>query len=152
MDDHMQNVPKKSRSFLIPAIMIVIAIVIIAVITGLWATRSFGVQGPRPAPPRFIRYDFQFFYTLETIISVVNTTLSIILLLMYINIYRKTQSQFTIGLIIFSVVLLLQAFVSLPLLHRAFGFYEFGLGPFVLLPDLFTCVALAVLLYLTFEY
>jgi len=150
LDDHMQ---KKTRSFLIPATMIVIAIVIIAVITTLWATSAFRLPFEhRPPPPATIRGDYQLFYTLQTVVSVVNTTLSLILLLVYINIYRKTQSEFTIGLIIFSVVLLLQAFVSLPLLHRAFGFYDFGLGPFVLLPDLFTCLALAVLLYLTFEY
>jgi hypothetical protein len=151
MDHDMQ---KKTRSFLIPAIMIVIAIVIIAVITALWATSAFRLPFERrpPPPTTFIRGDYELFYTLQTVVSVVNTTLSLILLLVYINIYRKTQSEFTIGLIIFSLVLLLQAFVSIPLLHRAFGFYEFGLGPFVLLPDLFTCLALAVLLYLTFEY
>jgi hypothetical protein len=135
--------------------MIVIAIVIIAILTTLWATsREFAPSpfGPRPRPPTNIRGDIQLYYTLETVVSVVNVTLSIILLLMYISIYRKTQSQFTIGLIIFSVVLLLHAFVSIPLLHQAFGFYEFGLGPFAMLPDLFTCLALAVLLYLTFKY
>jgi hypothetical protein len=150
MDHNMQ---KKTRSFLIPAVMIVIAVVIIAVITALWATSAFRLPFARRTPPTtFVRGDFELFYTLQTVVSVVNTTLSIILLLVYVNIYRKTHSEFTIGLIIFSAVLLLQAFVSLPLLHRAFGFYDFGLGPFVLLPDLFTCVALAVLLYLTFEY
>jgi len=150
LDNQMQ---KKTRSFLIPATMIVIAIVIIAVITALWATSAFRLPFERrPPPPVAIRGDYQLFYTLQTVVSVVNTTLSLILLLVYINIYRKTQSQFTIGLIIFSLVLLLQGFVSIPLLHRAFGFYDFGLGPFVLLPDLFTCLALAVLLYLTFEY
>jgi hypothetical protein len=71
---------------------------------------------------------------------------------MYINIYRKTRSEFTIGLIIFSTVLLLHAFVSIPLTHGVFGFYDFGLGPFAMLPDLFTCLALGVLLYLTFKY
>jgi hypothetical protein len=70
----------------------------------------------------------------------------------YVSIFRKTESEFTIRLIIFSAVFLLQAFVSIPLLHGAFGFYDFGPGPFVLLPDLFTCLALAVLLYLTFRY
>ena len=147
------DMQKKTRSFLIPAIMIVIAVVIIAVLTTLWATSAFRVPFQRrPPPPPGIRGDYELFYSLQTAVSVVNVTLSLILLLVYVNIYRKTQSEFTIGLIIFSVVLLLQAFVSIPLLHGAFGFYEFGLGPFVLLPDLFTCVALAVLLYLTFEY
>lgn len=68
------------------------------------------------------------------------------------GIHRKTQSEFTIGLIIFSMVLLLYALASNPLLHRAFGFRAFGLGPFAMLPDLFTCVALSVLLYLTVKY
>jgi len=34
----------------------------------------------------------------------------------------------------------------------AFGFRPFGLGPFALLPDLFTFGALAVLLYLSIKY
>ena len=148
------DMEKKKRSFLIPATMIVIVVIIIAVITALWATSAFRAPFERrPPPPNLpIRGDYELFYTLQTVVSVVNTTLSIILLLVYVNIYRKTQSEFTIGLIIFSAVLLLQAFVSIPLLHGAFGFYAFGLGPFALLPDLFTCLALAVLLYLTFEY
>lgn len=151
MNHYMQ---KKTRTFLIPATMIVIAVVIIAIITALWATSTIEPPfGRRPPPPEiYIRGDIELFYTLETVVSVVNVTLSIILLLMYVNIYRKTQSEFTIGLIIFSAVLLLHAFVSIPMLHQVFGFYEFGLGPFAMLPDLFTCLALAVLLYLTFKY
>ena len=147
---------KKTRTFLIPATMIVIVIVIIAVLTALWATSRIEFVpspfGPRPQPPGYIRGDIELYYTLETVVSVVNVTLSIILLLMYVNIYRKTQSEFTIGLIIFSAVLLLHAFVSIPMLHQAFGFYEFGLGPFAMLPDLFTCSALIVLLYLSVKY
>jgi hypothetical protein len=73
-------------------------------------------------------------------------------LLTYVSIYRKTRSEFTIGLIIFSMVLLLNALTSNPLVIWAFGFRPFGLGPFAMLPDLFTFVALAVLLYLTTKY
>jgi hypothetical protein len=53
---------------------------------------------------------------------------------------------------VFSLVLLLYALSSNPLLQWVFGFRAFGLGPFAMLPDLFTFVALAVLLYLTFRY
>ena len=152
MDVDMQ---KKTRTSLVLATLIVIAVVVIAVLAALWATSPAGFGPPferRPPPPAYIRGDIELFYTLQTVVSVVNVTLSIILLLMYVSIYRKTQSEFTIGLIIFSAVLLLHAFVSIPLLHRVFGFYEFGLGPFAVLPDLFTCLALIVLLYLTFKY
>jgi hypothetical protein len=73
-------------------------------------------------------------------------------MLIYIAIYRKTKSEFTVGLIIFSMILLLYTLTSNPMMHWIFGFRAFGLGPFAMLPDLFTCVALAVLLYLTVKY
>jgi hypothetical protein len=47
--------------------------------------------------------------------------------------------------------LLLNALVSNPLLQFGFGFRAFGLGPFAMLPDLFTFFALVVLLYLTLK-
>jgi len=135
--------------------LVVVSIIVVAVLATLWATSTIWLPHPfeRPPPPPFEnRADIQLFYTIETIISVINLTLSAILLLMYISIYRKTQSEFTIGLIILSAVLLLHSFSSIPLVHRIFGFYESGLGPFAMLPDLFTCAALAVLLYLTLKY
>lgn len=103
-------------------------------------------------PYRPVRGDIELYYTVKTVISTINVTLLIFLLTTYISIYRETRSEFTIGLMIFSMVLLLYALVSNPLVHWIFGFRALGLGPFAMLPDLFACVALAVLLYLTFEY
>ena len=70
----------------------------------------------------------------------------------YVGIYLKTKSEFTIGLVIFSTVIFLNALVSNPFVIWAFGFRAFGLGPFALLPDLFTFGALVVLLYLSAKY
>lgn len=116
----------------------------------LWEARRY------PWPPGGMDYlrreDIELYYAIKTVISTINATLLIFLLITYIGIYRKTQSEFTIGLIIFSMVLLLYALASNPLVHWAFGFRAFGLGPFAMLPDLFTCAALAVLLYLTVKY
>jgi hypothetical protein len=144
---------KSVRNGLILATLIVI---VVAVWAALWAESVSWFPrnpfGPRPLPPSRNGFDIQLFYTMETVVSAVNVTLSIILLLMYVSIFRKTRSEFTIGLMIFSAVFLLHALVSFPLLHQAFGFYPIGLGPFAVLPDLFTCLALAVLLYLTFKY
>ena len=75
-----------------------------------------------------------------------------VLVFIYINIYNKTKSEFTIGLIILSTVLLLNAITSNPWVYRMFGFRAYGLGPFAMLPELFTCIALSVLLYLTLKY
>jgi len=147
MNSHMN---KSLRNWIV-----LIIIIAVAVFAALWATSTewfprFPFE-ERPLPLEN-RADIELFYTVETIVSVINVTLSAFLLLMYINIYRKTRSEFTIGLIIFSTVLLLHAFVAIPLVQRAFGFAQSGLGPFAMLPDLFTCAALAILLYLTFKY
>jgi hypothetical protein len=133
-------------------ILTTLIVVVVAIWAALWAESVSWFPrnpfGPRPLPRGNIRGDIELFYTVETVVSAVNVTLSAILLLMYVSIYRRTRSEFTIGLIIFSAVLLLHAFVSFPLLSRAFGFYPIGLGPFAM----FTCLALGVLLYLTFKY
>jgi len=100
-----------------------------------------------PPPPG----DIELFYTIKTVISTVNVTLVTILLFTYIDVYWKTKSEFTVGLIIFSLVLLLYTVTSNPILQRVFGFVAFGLGPFAMLPDLFACIALSVLLYLSFR-
>ena len=105
-----------------------------------------------PSSQHEIPEDIEFFYTAETVVSTINVTLSIFLLLTYVSIYLKTRSEFTIGLTIFSAVFLMNALASNPFIIRAFGFRPIGLGPFALLPDLFTLGALAVLLYLSVKY
>jgi len=96
--------------------------------------------------------DIELYYTVQTVISTINATLLVFLLITYVDMYMRTKSEFTIGLVIFSMVLLFYALASNPLVHWIFGFRAFGLGPFAMLPDLFTCVALIVLLYLTVKY
>jgi hypothetical protein len=102
---------------------------------------------------RYLSYrgDIELFYKVKTMLSTVNATLLVFLLVAYIDIYKKLQSEFTIGLILFSLILLLYAISSNPLLQWLFGYRAFGLGPFAMLPDLFTSLALAVLLYLTMK-
>ena len=112
--------------------------------------------GPGPFTPRPVytppRGDIELYYTVKVVLTTINAALLIFLFSAYLGMYRKMKSHFTIGLMVFSVVLLLYALSSNPLLHGVFGFRAFGLGPFAMLPDLFTCVALAVLVYLTFRY
>jgi hypothetical protein len=96
--------------------------------------------------------DIELYYTVKAVLTTINAALLIFLFSTYLGMYRKIKSDFTIGLMVFSIVLLLYALSSNPLLQWMFGFRAFGLGPFAMLPDLFTCVALGVLLYLTFRY
>lgn len=107
----------------------------------------------RPSPPPFpIHGDWELFYSLKTILSTINALLLLVLTVTYLDMYRKTHSELIIGLVVFSFVLLFYALVSNPILIRLFGFRLFGLGPFAMLPDLFTLIALSILLYLTFRY
>jgi len=136
--------------------LILAVLVAVVLLATVWATTVKPIT-PLPWEPRHFPYDriqgdLELFYTAKTIISSVNITLLVILLIAYLNIYRKTQSEFTLGLIIFSTALLLYAIASNPIVQLAFGFYAFGLGPFAMLPDLFTCIASAMLLYLTIKY
>ncbi|MDI9644780.1 MAG: hypothetical protein QFX35_06140, partial [Candidatus Verstraetearchaeota archaeon] len=86
------------------------------------------------------------------VVSTVNLVLLLFLLGTYIGIYTKTKSSFTVGLILLSMVLLMNAVSSNPLVIWAFGFRLIGLGPFAVLPDLFTLGALLVLIYYVLKY
>jgi magnesium-transporting ATPase (P-type) len=135
--------------------LILTALIAVAVLATLWAT--FTVWFPsypfRPEPgERAPGLDIQLFYSIEAIVSTINVTLAIFLLATYVSIYEKTKSEFTIGLALFSGIFLLNAIASNPFVILAFGYRPIGLGPFAMLSDLFTLVALAVLLYLSVKY
>lgn len=98
------------------------------------------------------RGDLEFFYTAKAVASTVNVALLFFLLVSYVDIYSRTKSEFTLGLILFSLILLLYALVSNPIVQASFGFRAVGLGPFALLPDLFSAIALSMLLYMTIRY
>lgn len=137
--------------------LVLLVVAAVAILSGFWAT-SYEQRAPpfepRPWPPfptERMREDLELFYTIKTIVSSVNVTLLVILLITYIGIYRKTRSEFTVGLMLFSLVLFLYAMASNPIVQVAFGYRAFGLGPFAMLPDIFSLIALTVLLYLTFK-
>ncbi len=133
--------------------VIFITLIAVALLATFWATINlplppFGEREPfEPIPG-----DIELYYTITTVVSTINVVLLLILLITYSDMYVKTKSEFLIGLMIFSLVLLLNALTSNPLITQIFGFRAAGLGPFALLPDLFVFVALVILLYLTFKY
>jgi hypothetical protein len=139
--------------------LIAVLIIVVGILAALWATTvepSMPLLEPRPfpLPPDRLSFrgDLELFYTAKTVISSINMTLVIFLLGTYVSLYRKTKSEFVIGLIVFALILLLYTLVSNPIVIYLFGFQPYGLGPFAMLPDLFTLLALGVLLYLTLKY
>ena len=137
---------------LILTVIIVVAIIIfVSTFLALKNNSPAFLWRPRPVNPS-IMGDIEVYYTLKTIISSVNTTLLVILLTVYIDLYSKTKSEFTLGLMIFSMALLFYAVSSNPMFQMVFGFQALGLGPFAMLPDLFSFVAVTVLTYLSLKY
>jgi len=136
--------------------IIILVVVLVGILAAIWAESTlfpqFSPFGPPPFLPGAYRFDFEFFYIAQTVVSSIDVALSIILLALYISIYEKTRSSFTIGLVIFSAVFLLDSIASDPLVIRLFGYRPTGLGPFALLPALFGFGALLVLLYLSAKY
>ncbi|MDI9609654.1 MAG: hypothetical protein QFX34_05170 [Candidatus Verstraetearchaeota archaeon] len=123
-----------------------------ATLAASWASLTFmPLFFPRdlhvPVP-----WDLELFYMMKAVVSTVNLVLLLFLLGTYIGIYTKTKSSFTVGLILLSMVLLMNAVSSNPLVIWAFGFRLIGLGPFAVLPDLFTLGALLVLIYYVLKY
>jgi len=87
----------------------------------------------------------------------------LVLLVSYIEIYRKIKSNFTLGLIIFTIALLLQSVTRAVLLllilanEPTMKDYPFivnllGYNPlYIIIPDALEFMALSVLLYFTRE-
>ena len=130
---------------------------VLALLAWLWAVTHLPfpppslMMPPRP-PPGGVPGDMELYYVLSTVFSTLNVTLLVSLLALYAEIYLKQKVEFTLWLIIFSTVLLLYALTSNPIIQWIFGFRPFGLGPFAVLPDVFTLAALVILLYLTIKY
>ena len=135
----------------------VAAAIAVALLAWFWASTHLPfpppspMQPPRP-PPEGIPGDIGLYYILDTVFSTVNATLLVFLLALYAEIYLKRKVEFTLWLVIFCIVLLLDALTSNPILQWVFGFRPSGLGPFAMLPDIFTFAALTILLYLTLNY
>ena len=127
-----------------------LVIVVLMALLSFWAAAS--IPPPPPGPPDQVSGEMQFYYTVNTIVSTINATLSIFLLAAYVELCKKTPSGFTLALIIVSTALLLNALAFNPYILWVFHFRGSGLGPFAVLPGLFTSITLVALLYLAFRY
>lgn len=110
------------------------------------------IAAAQPMLPPGMRGDYPMYYTVKSVLSTLNTILLLILLAIYVSAYRETRSEFLVGLIIFDLAMLFYAVSSNPFVQAHFGFRAVGLGPFAMLPDLFSLTAVIVLLVHAFRY
>jgi tellurite resistance protein TehA-like permease len=88
---------------------------------------------------------------LKTVISFINLGLIIPLFLIYLGIYRKMRSSFTLGLMAVIFALGMYAVTSNPLLIGLLGGRTGDIGIFQIIPDLCTTVALIILVRISLE-
>jgi hypothetical protein len=119
--------------------------------------KDFDGNFSRPSPEEFRdeiekgKENFETYVTIKSAVTLINIVIAVILIGMYLKIYREVKSDFTIGLIVVMFALLLYAITSNPFIQYLFTYRAFGQGPFILLPDIFATVALSVLLYLSLK-
>ena len=114
---------------------------------------------PNGRPPRFwdidpenwerLREQLPLYFTVKSVFATISSILLVVLMVVYVGIYRKTGTSFSLGLVIFSGAFLLYTISSNPFLHQILGFRRVGFGPLMILPEVFTCIASAILLYLS---
>jgi hypothetical protein len=84
----------------------------------------------------------------EVFFSTFNSVLLVVMVSVYVRLYRDLPNKYTVSLLLLGVSLLLFALTAHPLLHVLFGFVPtVSVGPFTFLPDLFVSVAAIVLFY-----
>ncbi len=150
MENQMTN---KGNNRLVLTLLLIAMLALVAVLAAFWfiSINQSGLQQIR-TPPGFIAGDLEYFYVAFAVLSMLNIALLVLLISVYIDIYRKTKSPFTVGLVIFAVVFLIKDLTDSPLITSMLGFRAYGLGPFAFIPSLLEFFALTVLLYLSIKY
>lgn len=117
-------------------------------------------QPDRPRPPPWgwdftpedwerLRVLVPLYLTVKSVISTVSSVLLLVIFVMQIDIYRRTGARFSLGLVLFSASLLLYTIFANPFLHNLVGFRRIGFGPMLIIPDVLTLIASAILIYLS---
>jgi len=127
-------------SIILVTVMVGVIAYYIASQTGY--TMGHGMGENRPG-------DYRIYYEIKAVLASVNAFLLITLSSIYWKVYSDTGLEFSLGLVIFSIALLLYALTSNPLLIGVAGYRASGLGPFAMLPDFFTCIASFTLIYIS---
>jgi hypothetical protein len=146
----------RSRKIGILLALLLALAVLLAVVLSSYRTSQFGSHEPgSPFSPRgqgTFPGDLELYYTFRTVLSTINIVLTALLIFNYVGIYRKTRSDFTLGLLLFAGCLLVKDITLNPVIIGLGGFGLYGLGPFAFIPDLFETTALLVLFYLSVKY
>jgi len=115
----------------------------IALLVALFTT--IPSHGP---PSRALSSQVELLIRMGVFFTTLNLVLLVVLLAIYVQLYRDLPNKYTASLLVLSLALFLYAFSSNPLVHNIFGFRPRpNIGAFVFIPDFFIGLAILVLLY-----
>ena len=126
------------------------AVILGLVLSGILLELYRGAHFPFPVPPDYLPV-YAFMMTLKTVVGFVNVGLIFLMLGIYVDLYRKIRTNFTAGLLLLLLVLLMNALTSNPLLFLRLEGPVVSQGIGFIIPDLFSTIALSVLFYLSLE-
>jgi hypothetical protein len=153
-----ENEKKMQKTPWVPIAIVGLLVVIIIVLIGPMNTLNSIFSNPgRPFLERLTPQQLEeisnllvFYIKGRTVLALINTGLLLYLIALYVSIYRETKSNFSLCLVLFSATLLLYSVTSNPILIWLNGFQEANiLNIFNFLPDIFTTLASAILIYLS---
>ena len=131
-------------------ISVILAIISGVILSGLMLEHFTGSEFPFPIPAEYLPA-LKVVMTFKTVISFVNGALILLMLGIYIDLYRKIRTNFTAGLLLLIIVLLMNAMSSNPLIFLRFDGAIFGPSMVLIIPDILSTIALSVLFYLSLE-
>ena len=103
-----------------------------------------------PATLEKLERNIENYITFRIILSGINMILYGYILFVYTTIYRETSSKFSLALMALSAVLLIYAISSNPLtLQLLRGSEPIWFNVFNVIPDIFSSIAAAIMIYLT---
>jgi hypothetical protein len=140
-----------------PLAIIGLLVVILVVLIGPLNTLAFVQSQDRPLLERLtpeqlmeISNMLAIYIKGRTILAVINMGLLLYLMFLYGGIYRETKSNFSLCLLLLSITLFLYAITSNPIMIWINGFQSASIwNMFNILPDIFTTLASAILIYLS---
>ena len=133
---------------------IIVLMIVVAAIVGAVFGNLMAAQFDREDPPDredIEKDDYAIYRTMAAAVATVNLVIALVLILLYIEVYRDVKSDFTVGLMMVTMSFMLYALFSNPLIHSVFGFRAFGLGPFAIIPNFFAMIAMSTLVYLSLK-
>ncbi len=139
---------KKRTLVAVYIVSVILAVILGVILSGILLENYTGSEFPFEIPVEHLPA-LRVMISLKTVISFVNMALIFLMLGIYTDLYRKIKTNFTAGLLLLILVLLMNALSSNPLIFLRFPIIGGGLG--FIIPDIFTTIALTVLFYLSLE-